>query len=123
MDKCIFKLCELREMDKNSLKIEIGKEGKLVFYISGFFDDKEYSIHIYSLITKNQFLELELGIKKDFINYIDSSDVILGCDGIFQVLDDYKIDIVRYLDNKFCMNIFFRDSYDTIGSIELEFEL
>ena len=114
----------------NSLNFEVFKSGNniLNFYVSGEDDEKNnYSISFNTIITCEEFLKLDFTNSSDFIKYIDDGDVIFGYNGVFDLDIKFQISIMKYLSNKYVLNILFKssnyDSDDIIGDIELIFGL
>lgn len=119
-----FKIGQL--MDLNNIKFTITEsEDKLLhFFVEGTDSgNNTYSLSFITTIPVKELLNFKMNESINFINYIDIDDIVFEKSGIYSTNFDIKMNIRRYLDDRFLLNIFFDDDSNIIGKLELDFSM
>lgn len=126
--KGTFKAGKIKFLDSLNFELIKSADDRLNFYVSGEDDKKNnYSLSFNTIITFEEFLKIDFTESVDFIKYIDDGDIVFGYNGVFDLNIRFQIRIIKYLSNKYILNIFFQsfnyDGDDIVGDIELIFGL
>ena len=122
-NSCSFKVGKLEKLEAETFEIEPTENG-LHFFISGRdLNSNNYSIDFSSTTTFDEMVKFELNKVIDFTKYIDLYDIPFGINGIYNLDINIKMEIIRYLDRSFILNISFNNEKTIVGRIELSFSI
>lgn len=122
-NSCSFEVGELEKLEAENFKIEPTENG-LYFLISGTdLNSNNYSIDFFSTTTFDEMIKFELNKVIDFTKYVDLYDISFGINGIYNLDINIKMEIIRYLDRSFILNISFNIKQKVFGRIELSFSI
>lgn len=94
------------------------------FLISGRdLNSNNYSIDFSSTTTFDEMVKFELNKVIDFTKYIDLYDIPFGINGIYNLDMNIEMEIIKYLERSFILNISFNDGKKVFGRIELSFSI
>ena len=68
-------------------------------------------------------IKFELNKNIDFTKYIDLHDISFGINGIYNLDMSIEMEITKYLDRSFILNISFNNEKTIVGRIELSFSI
>ena len=104
----------------NNKKVEIKEsEDHMVFNIYGVDNDNNtYSITFYTTIPLKKLYDFNQNEVIDFSDYIDKYDVTFEVNGLFSIIDKFKITIERYTENCFLI-VFLINDEDYLLNIEI----
>lgn len=122
-NSCSFEVGKLEKLEDENVEIELTKDG-LHFLISGTdLNRNNYSIDFYSTTTFDEMIKFELNKNIDFTKYIDFHDISFGINGIYNLDMSIEMEIIKYLERSFILNISFNDGKKVFGRIELSFSI
>lgn len=122
-NSCSFEVGKLEKLEDENVEIELTKDG-LHFLISGTdLNRNNYSIDFYSTTTFDEMIKFELNKNIDFTKYIDLHDISFGINGIYNLDMNIEMEIIKYLERSFILNISFNDGKKVFGRIELSFSI
>lgn len=122
-NSCSFEVGKLEKLEAENFKIEPTENG-LYFLISGTdLNSNNYSIDFFSTTTFDEMIKFELNKVIDFTKYVDLYDISFGINGIYNLDINIKMEIIRYLDRSFILNISFNIKQKVFGRIELSFSI
>ncbi len=122
-NSCSFEVGKLEKLEDENVEIELTKDG-LHFLISGTdLNRNNYSIDFYSTTTFDEMIKFELNKNIDFTKYIDLYDIQFGINGIYNLDMSIEMEIIKYLERSFILNISFNDGKKVFGRIELSFSI
>ncbi len=122
-NSCSFEVGKLEKLEAENFKIEPTENG-LYFLISGTdLNSNNYSIDFSSTTTFDEMIKFELNKVIDFTKYVDLYDISFGINGIYNLDINIKMEIIRYLDRSFILNISFNIKQKVFGRIELSFSI
>ena len=120
---CSFEVGKLEKLEDENVEIELTKDG-LHFLISGtVLNRNNYSIEFYSTTKFDEMIKFELNKNIDFTKYIDLHDISFGINGIYNLDMSIEMEITKYLDRSFILNIGFNNEKTIVGRIELSFSI
>lgn len=120
---CDFKVGTLTKLKNQSF--EIKQDAKTIcFNILGIdVNNNSYSIGFSTTILLDEMLKFELNKIIDFTEFIDMYDVTFGINGVYTLDAEIKMEIIRYLDTSFILNIMINHQNMVIGCLELTFSI
>lgn len=120
---CSFEVGKLEKLEAETFEIEPTENG-LHFLISGRdLNSNNYSIDFSSTTTFDEMIKFELNKNIDFTKYIDLHDISFGINGIYNLDMSIEMEITKYLDRSFILNIGFNNEKTIVGRIELSFSI
>lgn len=122
-NSCSFEVGKLERLEAETFEIEPTENG-LHFLISGRdLNSNNYSIDFSSTTTFDEMVKFELNKVIDFTKYIDLYDIPFGINGIYNLDMNIEMEIIKYLERSFILNISFNDGKKVFGRIELSFSI
>ena len=122
-NSCSFEVGKLEKLEAETFEIEPTENG-LHFLISGRdLNSNNYSIDFSSTTTFDEMVKFELNKVIDFTKYIDLYDIPFGINGIYNLDMNIEMEIIKYLERSFILNISFNDRKKVFGRIELSFSI
>ena len=120
---CDFKIGTLTKLKNQSF--EIKQDAKTIcFNILGIdANNNSYSIGFSTTILLDEMLKFELNKIIDFTEFIDMYDVTFGINEVYTLDAEIKMEIIRYLDTSFILNIMINHQNMVIGCLELTFSI
>lgn len=119
-DYSIFKVGKLQKL-QSEIEVNEINNGCLEFFIYSN-SEPEYSLNFKSTLTKEEFLQLEMGKDIDMTEFIDIYDVVVGENGKFNLHSQFDFKINRYVPHSFLLTLSARTN-ETYLYIENEFKL